>query len=91
MDFKHNSEIDTCVILDRSVDYVSALVTPLTYEALIDEMLGIENGAIYEDVKNLSETREERRKKSYLLLPRHHRKPLFDSTTTVRCIRKFVT
>ena len=63
MDFKHNSEIDTCVILDRSVDYVSALVTPLTYEALIDEMLGIENGAIYEDVKNLSETREERRKK----------------------------
>ena len=64
IDFKHNSEIDTCVILDRSVDYVSVLVTPLTYEALIDEMLGIENGAIYEDVQNLSKTREERRKKT---------------------------
>jgi len=45
-DFSHASEIDTCCIIDRSVDLVSPLVTPLTYEALIDEILGIENGVL---------------------------------------------
>ena len=53
-DFRHSSEIDMCCIIDRSVDFVSPLVTPLTYEALIDEMLGIENGVLYVDPKEPS-------------------------------------
>ncbi len=36
-------EIDTLVILDREVDLFSSLVTPLTYEGLLDEIVGIEN------------------------------------------------
>ena len=39
-------EIDTVVLLDRSVDWVSPLVTPLTYEALIDEIIGINHGLV---------------------------------------------
>ena len=37
------SQIDAIVLLDRSVDFVTALSTPLTYEALIDEVYGIKN------------------------------------------------
>lgn len=43
------SGIDTLVVLDREVDLVSPLVTPLTYEGLIDEIIGIENGRIRVD------------------------------------------
>ena len=36
--------IDTVVVLDREVDLVTPLTTPLTYEGLIDELIGIEYG-----------------------------------------------
>ena len=36
-------QIDAIVLLDRSVDLVTSLSTPLTYEALIDEIYGIKN------------------------------------------------
>lgn len=36
------SEIDVAVILDRSVDLVTPLVTPLTCEALVDEFIGVD-------------------------------------------------
>ena len=36
--------IDTIIILDRSCDYVSPLVTPVLYEAVIDSMYKIEMG-----------------------------------------------
>jgi hypothetical protein len=42
-------EIDTLVILDRAVDLVTPLLTPLTYEGVIDEFIGIHNGAIKVD------------------------------------------
>lgn len=42
-------EIDTLVILDRAVDFVTPLLTPLTYEGVIDEFIGIHNGAIKVD------------------------------------------
>ncbi len=32
--------------MDREVDLVSPLVTPLTYEGLVDEVIGIVNGKI---------------------------------------------
>ena len=44
-------QIDTLVLIDREVDLVSPLVTPLTYEGLIDELIGIRNGAIKVDSK----------------------------------------
>lgn len=37
------SEVDTLLILDRSVDLVTPLMTQLTYEGLIDELYDIEN------------------------------------------------
>ena len=39
-------EIDTLVVLDREMDLVSPLLSPLTYEGLINDILGIENGSI---------------------------------------------
>ena len=41
-----SSQIDTLVLLDRSVDFFSPMCTQLTYEGLIDEMLGINNGLV---------------------------------------------
>jgi hypothetical protein len=38
------SRLHTLIMLDRSVDYASALSTPLTYEALLDELMGIQDG-----------------------------------------------
>lgn len=42
-------EIDAMVILDRSVDYVTSLLTPLTFEGQIDEKFDIQHGAIVVD------------------------------------------
>ncbi len=40
-------EIDTLILLDRAVDMVTPLVLPLTYEALVDHILGIEAGTLH--------------------------------------------
>ncbi|KAK9837545.1 hypothetical protein WJX84_004210 [Apatococcus fuscideae] len=42
--------IDTLVLLDREVDSITPLMTQLTYEGLVDELLGITNGAVQFDV-----------------------------------------
>jgi|TARA_B100000795_G_scaffold264247_2_gene244493 hypothetical protein len=39
-------EIDAVLFLDRSVDLVSPMCTPLTYEALVDEIIGIEHSYV---------------------------------------------
>lgn len=39
-----SSRLHTLIMLDRNVDYASALSTPLTYEALLDELMGIQDG-----------------------------------------------
>lgn len=41
---KSHGTFDTLILLDRKLDLASMLVTPLTYEGLIDEMFGIDNG-----------------------------------------------
>ena len=41
-----SSQIDTVILLDRSVDLLSPMCTQLTYEGLIDEILGINNGLV---------------------------------------------
>ena len=40
------SKIDTLFVLDREVDLVSPLLSPLTYEGLVDNLLGIQNGSV---------------------------------------------
>lgn len=45
--------------LDREVDMVSALVTPLTYEGLIDEIIGIENNRIKVDASIAGEEKDD--------------------------------
>ncbi len=42
--------IDTLVLLDREVDSITPLMTQLTYEGLVDELLGITNGTVQFDV-----------------------------------------
>eukprot|EP00118_Oscarella_pearsei_P002060 m.9367 g.9367 ORF g.9367 m.9367 type:complete len:611 (+) comp21289_c0_seq2:147-1979(+) len=37
-------EFDSVILLDRNVDLLSPLLTQLTYEGLVDELFGIENG-----------------------------------------------
>ncbi|CAA0814442.1 Vacuolar protein-sorting-associated protein 33 homolog [Striga hermonthica] len=39
-------EINTLVLLDREVDMVTPMCTQLTYEGLLDEFLGVNNGAV---------------------------------------------
>ena len=42
--------IDTLVLLDREVDPITPMLTQLTYEGLVDELLGISNGTVQFDV-----------------------------------------
>lgn len=52
-------DIDTMVLLDRDVDLFSAMVSPLTYEGLIDEVVGIHNGKIHVDAAVLGDEKDE--------------------------------
>jgi len=38
------SEVDAMMIIDRKVDLVTPMVTPLTYEGLLDDIVGIDSG-----------------------------------------------
>ncbi len=40
----NSPEIDTLIILDRDVDFVTPMMTQLTYEGLIDEFFRINCG-----------------------------------------------
>ena len=57
-------EIDTVLLIDRAVDWISPLVTPLTYEALVDEIVGINHGlvTVVPDAAEKEEARKEGRK-----------------------------
>lgn len=39
-------EVDALLVLDRRVDLVTPMLTPLTYEGLLDDVLGIESGFV---------------------------------------------
>lgn len=45
--------------MDREVDLVSPLVTPLTYEGLIDDTVGIENGRVKLDAAVLGSSEQQ--------------------------------
>lgn len=40
------SRIQRAIILDREVDFVTPMVTQITFEGIIDEITGIKNGAV---------------------------------------------
>lgn len=48
-------EIDTMILLDRNVDLVTPMCTPLTYEGLLDEILGITHGFITVDAELIAD------------------------------------
>ena len=41
-----SASIDEVILIDREVDTVTPLCTQLTYEGLLDEILGIRNGSV---------------------------------------------
>ncbi|KAF7302938.1 hypothetical protein MKEN_01256300 [Mycena kentingensis (nom. inval.)] len=41
-----SDKIDSLIIIDRRVDMITPLLTQLTYEGLIDELVGIKNGHV---------------------------------------------
>jgi hypothetical protein len=43
----HQGDIHALMILDRRVDLVTPLLTPLTYEGLLDDVLSIESGILH--------------------------------------------
>jgi len=43
---QHRSEIAAAIVLDRKVDLITPMLTPLTYEGLLDDVLQIENGFV---------------------------------------------
>lgn len=43
------SQIDAMMIFDRKIDMVTPMLTPLTYEGLLDEVLGIDCGLVHVD------------------------------------------
>jgi len=43
---EENPQIETIILIDRDVDMLTPMCTQLTYEGLIDEMLGIRNSFV---------------------------------------------
>lgn len=43
-DQNQTSQVDAMIIMDRKVDLVTPMVTPLTYEGLLDDIVGIDCG-----------------------------------------------
>lgn len=43
---EENSQIDRVLVIDRSIDLLTPLLTQLTYEGLIDEKYGIEHSSL---------------------------------------------
>ncbi|TDH66264.1 hypothetical protein CCR75_001850 [Bremia lactucae] len=48
-------EIDTVVLIDRKVDLVTPMCSPMTYEGLLDEILGITHGFITVDAELIAD------------------------------------
>jgi hypothetical protein len=50
-------EIDSLILIDRTTDLVTPLLTQMTYEGLVDEMFGITNSFIEIDAELVSTCR----------------------------------
>ena len=47
-------DVSALLVIDRKVDWVTPMTTPLTYEGLIDELIGIDCGFIKVDVNTIN-------------------------------------
>lgn len=45
-DFETSEQVDGLIIIDRSVDWVTPMCTQLTYDGMLDEYIGINNGQL---------------------------------------------
>ena len=43
-EIEQSESVDSLIIIDRSVDWVTPMCTQLTYEGMLDEFMGIKNG-----------------------------------------------
>ena len=57
------SEITQCIIIDRTIDMVTPLLTPRTYEGLIDQVFSIKNTVIKVKKDNLGKSAQKSRVK----------------------------
>ena len=55
------SEISQCIIIDRTVDMMTPLLSPRTYEGLLDETIGISHGLIKMDKQFLGKSQQKQR------------------------------
>ena len=43
-EIEQSTSVDSLIIIDRAVDWVTPMCTQLTYEGMLDEFVGIKNG-----------------------------------------------
>ena len=60
-------DIDDLILLDRKIDMASLMVTPLTYESLLDEIFGISNGFMNVDSSVFNEDMGQRETVTFAL------------------------
>ena len=47
-EYPHESHVSKLLVIDRSVDWITPMLFPLTYESLIDEVYNIKSGMFRE-------------------------------------------
>ncbi|KAH6834410.1 Sec1/munc18-like proteins superfamily [Perilla frutescens var. hirtella] len=62
-------EINTLILLDREVDMITPMCTQLTYEGLVDECLGIDNGAVELDASIMGAQQDGKKMKVDMITP----------------------
>ncbi len=46
-EYPRESQVSKLLVIDRSVDWITPMLFPLTYESLIDEIYGIKAGMVW--------------------------------------------
>mmetsp|Transcript_21153 Transcript_21153/g.31103 ORF Transcript_21153/g.31103 Transcript_21153/m.31103 type:complete len:759 (-) Transcript_21153:1966-4242(-) len=81
------SEIAAAIILDRKIDLITPLITPLTYEGLLDDVLKIESGFIKVEADVISPPEDEDDGKAPPDRPKYMHLPLNDLDTLYTEVR----
>eukprot|EP01132_Coremiostelium_polycephalum_P003640 gene3640-4532_t len=71
----YSTEIDSLILMDRDVDMITPMCTPLTYEGLIDEYYSINNNRVYFDANIINPESNQHQQQQFS-------KPISNSTTT---------
>mmetsp|Transcript_8107 Transcript_8107/g.15269 ORF Transcript_8107/g.15269 Transcript_8107/m.15269 type:complete len:758 (-) Transcript_8107:90-2363(-) len=78
---ENNPEVKAAIILDRAVDLVTPMITPLTYEGLLDDLLKIDAGIIKIETDIISPPEEnvsdQQNRPKYMHLPLNDLDTLF--------------